>query len=446
MYGSVFRNVVFPAMELYSQTTIKKNLAFLNKSQWWTPEQLGELQNKKLRALVRHAYRNVPYYRRLFNENDIRPDDIKTINDIRKIPYLTKDLIRENLTDLLAQNISSSRYMKFHSSGSTGEPLNYYMDKEAYSQSWAQTFRCWGWGGYRLGDSYVKISLNPRTTITKKIQDRLMNCTYIHAFDINERTLKNQISKIKNSKAKIIRGYASSMYLSAKYLENVMNLDVTLDAIMTTGDMLFPHYRKLIESQFGCKVFDGYGCESTSIAFECEEHKHYHLCDENVIVEFLRKNELVSYGKLGEIVFTSLNNYVMPLLRYRTNDMGTPLAGTCQCNRGLSLMKSIEGRDTDIVVTPNGNLLIVHFFTWLFEYISGVSQFQVIQNSIDEISVKILKNDRFTDEDLNHIKKVIGNGVGDGVTINIEFVDFIPLTKSGKRRFVISKVPVERYL
>ena len=446
MYGTIFRNVIFPIMEFYKGTTIQKNLKFLNKSQWWKPEQLEELQNKKLRALIRHAYRNVPYYHRIFKENNLKPNDIKTKEDLVKLPLLTKSIIRKNLPDLLARNIPKSQFMECHSSGSTGEPLKYYISKSSYSWGWAQTFRCWRWANYRLGDPYVKISLNPRKNLMKKLQDRLMNCTYIYASDINENTINDFLNKIKKSKIKIIRGYASSMYVLAKYLENIENLDIELDAIMTTGDNLFPHYRKAIETQFNCKVFDGYGGESTPIAFECEEHQGYHLCDENVIVEFLRKDEYVSPGKLGEIVFTSLDNYAMPFIRYEINDIGVPSDEFCSCGRGLSVMKSIEGRDTDIVVTPDGRFLVVHFFTILFEYIEGVDQFQVIQDTVNKLKIKIVRNNKFRDNDLAYIKNEIKKHTGDGMSIKIEFVDSIPLTRSGKRRFVISKVPVEKYL
>ena len=446
MYGNVFRTVVFPIMELYNRTTIKKNLDFLNKSQWWKPEELVELQNKKLRALVMHAYRTVPYYHKIFKENNIRPDDIKTKNDLKKIPFLTKDLIRENLSDLLARNIPKSHYIKCHSSGSTGEPLKYYISKEAYSQGWAQTFRCWNWAGYNLGNPYVKISLNPRTTSIKKIQDKLMNCTFIYGLDINKTTIEDELNKIKKSKSKIIRGYASSMYVLAKYLEKIEHPDINLNAIMTTGDNLFSHYREAIESQFKCKVFDGYGGESTPIAFECEEHNHYHICDENVIVEFLRKNELASSGELGEIVFTNLDNFAMPFIRYMIKDLGVPLDEICSCGKGLSLMKSIEGRDTDIVVTPEKKFIFVQTFTVLFKSIDGLEQFQVIQEKIDKLEVNLIKNDRFRDENLDYIKNEIQTYVGNDMDININFIKSIPPTKSGKRRFVISKVNLEKYL
>lgn len=440
MHNAVFRSVIFPALERYSGTTIKQHLTELGKSEWWSKAQIEELQNKKLRALVRHAFDNVPYYHKIFTQRGITPDDIKTKNDLKKIPILTKDVIRKNLPDLLAKNIPKSKMIESHSSGSTGEPMKYYIDNRSYSADWAQTFRCWGWAGYRIGDPYVKISMNPRTTMVKKIQDITFNTRYLYAQNIHEKNIVKEIMSIEAFKPIIIRGYASYMYSISKMMEK-MGVEYAGATVATTGDMLYPHYRECIEQRFHCKIFDGYGGEGTPVAFECEEHDGYHLCDEDVVVEFLAEMECVSPGELGRIVFTNLENYAMPFIRYDIGDVGTYTDEACPCGRGLSVLKSIEGRDSDLIITPGGDIIIVHFFTWLFEFIEGVDQFQVIQERIDHLTVKIVKNPQFTDNDLIHIKKEIQKKVGLDVTIEINFENEIPLSgRSGKRRFVISKV------
>jgi phenylacetate-CoA ligase len=440
MYNTVFRSVIFPALERYSGTTIKQHLTELRRSEWWSKTQIEELQNKKLRALVRHAFDNVPYYHRIFTLQGITPDDIKTKNDLKKIPILTKDVIRKNLPDLLAKNIPKSKRIESHSSGSTGEPMKYFIDSRSYSADWAQTFRCWGWAGYQIGDPYVKISMNPRTTMVKKIQDITFNTHYLYAQNIHEKNIVKEITSIKTFKPIIIRGYASYMYSISKMMEK-MGVEYIGATVATTGDMLYPHYRECIEQRFHCKIFDGYGGEGTPVAFECEEHDGYHICDEDVVVEFLADKECVSPGELGRIVFTNLENYAMPFIRYDIGDVGTYTDEPCSCGRGLSILKSIEGRDSDLIITPGGDIIIVHFFTWLFEFIEGVDQFQVIQDRIDHLTVKIVKNLQFTNNDLIHIKKEIQKKVGLDVTIEINFENEIPLSgRSGKRRFVISKV------
>ncbi len=443
MYSSVFRTLVFPALELYSGTTIQTHLACLQKSQWWSRGQIEELQNKKLRNLIRHAYDNVPYYHRLFSQLNITPESIKTNEDLKKIPVLTKEDIRKNLPDLIARNARKSDMIESHSSGSTGEPLKYYIDKRSYSSGWAQTFRCWSWAGFQLGDPYVKISLNPRTSTIKKIQDRVLQTKYVYAMGITDTSIAQKIENIREFHPKIIRNYASHMYAMSKLMEK-NNIQYQGAAIATTGSMLFPHYRKVIEKQFNCKVFDAYGGENTAVSFECEEHNGYHISDEDVIVEFLKEGEHVVPDERGRIVFTNLDNFTMPIIRYDIKDIGTYTDESCPCGRGLSLMKSVEGRDSDIIMTPSGDFIVVEYFVILFEYMAGVDQFQVIQDKIDHLTLKIVKNPRFTDDELSHIRNEVQNRAGQDVRLTVEFVNDIPLAgREGKRRLVISKVPLK---
>lgn len=422
----------FRILEKLYGTDITSRLRFLNETQWWKAERLEELQNRRLRMMIKHAYENVPYYRRIFKERNLDPNDIKEKDDLRKLPILTKDDIRKNLTDLIARNVPKSKFIEAHSSGSTGEPLKYFLDKRAYSMGWAQTFRCWGWAGYRIGDKYVKISLNPRKGIKKRIQDALMRCTYIYSSGIREDNVEVYLKKMIGSK--IIRSYASSAYMLAKLGESK---DVPKpNAFATTGEILYDRWRKKIEEVFETMVLDGYGGESTPIAFQCPSGA-YHVCAESVILEVLRGDEPTD--GMGEVVITNLDNWAMPLIRYKLNDIVTPSNG-CDCGRDLPTLKSIEGRDTDIVITPNG-FLVVHFFTILFEYIEGVDAFQVVQEEMDRLTIKIVKNNKFKEKDKEYIKNKIREHAGD-INIEFEFLEKIP--SKNKRRFVISKVPIER--
>jgi len=429
-------------MEMASGTTIRKKLSELLVTQWWSREQLEALQQKKLRALIKHAYQNVPYYHTLFKNLKISPDDIKTTDDLKKIPVLTKKDIRINFLSLQAKNFSPSQRIESYSSGSTGEPLRYFIDKSAYSSRWAQTFRCWSWAGYHLGDPYVKLSSEARSTVYKKIQDRLFNSWNVNYPDIPEENFVQFAQKIKKIKPVIIRSYPTLLYTFSKRLRNI-NFVYDGAAVTTTGSILYPHYREAIEKQFNCKIFDAYGGEGTPVSFECEEHCGYHMADEDVIVEFLRGTEPAAPGEISRIVFTNLNNYSMPFIRYDIQDLGSYSEDQCSCGRGLSVMKSIHGRDADILVTPSGKFILAHFFGIIFRDIPGVEQFQVIQNKIDAVTIKIVKNFNFSEKNFAFITKEIQKQLGDDVDLHIDFVEEIPLSgRSGKRRYVISDIPL----
>ena len=150
-----FKSVIFPVMEHILTRNIQKYYHELIKSQWLPPEKITELQNKKLRSLIRHAYEKIPYYHREFKKRNIFPDDIRTINDLKKLPYLTKDIIRENFSDLFDRNLIGKNTRLNQTSGSTGEPMRYYLTLDGLSISWAAGYRGWNWGGYELGDKRV---------------------------------------------------------------------------------------------------------------------------------------------------------------------------------------------------------------------------------------------------------------------------------------------------
>jgi len=391
--------------------------------------------------MILHAYNNVPFYRRVFKQYNIQPEDIREKKDLLKLPVLTKDDIKKNISDMVAKNIPSSRIMSAYSSGSTGSPLRYYLDKQSYSAGWAQTFRCWSWAGFGIGDPYVKIGLEERNSIRKNLQDFVMNTQYIGFSNIQRTNIRDIVTKIRSFHPKIIRSNTDYIYPIAKMMEQE-DLYYSGATVTTTASILFPHYRNLVEKHFNCRIMDAYGGEGTPVSFQCEKREHYHIADEDVIVEFMKEGDYVDEEEQGKIVITNLNNFAMPLIHYDLNDVGQFLEGTCSCGRNLSLMKSIEGRDNDIVKTVTGEMIPVHFFSYLFRDIHGVVQFQVIQERIDRIVLKIVKNTQFSESDAVFITEKVRNKTGGQIAVDFQFVDDIPVSgKSGKRRYVISSVP-----
>ena len=443
IYPPVFRNIVFPLAEFREHTHVQQCLSFLEKTQWMKPDEIRALQDKKLKSLIHHAYRNVPYYHKVFNSLNLSPEDIRTRDDLKKLPCLTKDIIRKNAKDLVATNAADFFPMEAHSSGTTGEPLRFLITKSAYSIGWAQSFRCWGWGGFRLGDPYVKISPERRSGVVKRIQDGIMHTRFISALDLNEESISGKIREIAAFRPVLIRSYASPMFLMAKYAHE-RDLDGFVPKVITTtGEKLLPSYRSTIESAFRCKVLDAYGGESTPLAFECDHHEGYHLCEESAVVEILKNGSPANPGEMGEIAFTNLDNYAMPFIRYTLGDLGTFSEETCSCGRGLGLLESIEGRSSDIIITPERNVLVVNFFTDLFKNIPGVDQFQIVQENTDEVTIRIVKNQVFSEKACTQITDEIRKYAGENFKIRFEYPDSIGLTGSGKRRFIISKVPLD---
>ncbi len=440
IYPYIANRLVFPIGDRILGTHIMKFLNELEEKQWWTPEKIKIEQDDKLNKLIKHSYENVPYWRKLFNKLKLRPSDIKTKDDLWKLPVLSKDDIRKNLDSMLAENFPKKRFIEKHSSGSTGEPLKYYVDKEKYSLSLASMFRFWEWAGYEFGQKWVRVQLWPHSKLSEKVLDKLARCTYIGTYKFDDEAIEKAALLIKRRKPKIIRGYTSAIYLIAKFMKENNLEKFMAQAVITTSETIFPHYRSLIEEQFDCKVYDIYGGEGMVLCGQCEKG-NYHIDDNNVIVELLGDDgNNAQSDELGNIIVTDLNNFAMPFIRYKIQDLGKPSDGICSCGRGLSLMGSVEGRDSDIIRTLDGKYLMVQFFVVFFEYLEGVEQFQVIQRELDEIEIKIVKNDKFTKKDMENIEKAIKEGGGEGLKVYFSFVDDIPVERSGKRRFIISEL------
>jgi phenylacetate-CoA ligase len=206
--------------------------------------------------------------------------------------------------------------------------------------------------------------------------------------------------------------------------------------------------RKSIEKAFGCQVFDHYGSrEIGSIASECEEHSGYHIAAENVVVEFVKDDEHVSQGEDGVILLTGLRNYGMPFIRYQIGDVGSPSKETCNCGRGLPLMKSVKGRISQffVVCDENSGKTTPVDMSLLMEYImihlkSRPDSYRAIQERRDYIRVEIVQSKSYSPQDTNFLVEQLHKYLGASVKIEIKFVDVLPPLPSGKRSQFISKV------
>lgn len=442
LYEYLFENVVFPLGAAITGSPLPRYYADLQKSQWLSPAEIQAMQNTKLQRLIQHAYENVPYYRRVMDERGLKPEDITTPADLKKLPVLTKAIIRAQPDDLLAKGANKANLVLGASSGSTGHPLQYYADKPAVELRKAALRRFWNWSGYRLGSKWVRIQLWPRSRLSNKIQftTKLERCTYIGSYAFDEQKIIESIAIIRKAKPDYIRGYTVPIYLIARYMESHQMDPIPMKAVIGHSETLYPHYREAIEKMFACKVFDTYGGEGMMVAGQCD-HGSYHLNDENVITELIRSDGIPAKpGEYGDFVLTDLNNYAMPFIRYNIEDVGMPREGFCSCGRGLSLIQSLVGRETDILKTPDGRFVTMHMFCWVFEYEPSVDQFQVVQEKPDELLLRLVVNAGYNQEIEKRILDVFKDAVGPEVKIVVKYEDDIPVAASGKRRFVVSSI------
>lgn len=449
--GQVYRTIPLSIRygKVYTEYT-----KLLEESQWWSKEKLQEYQWRKLEKLLAHAYKNVPYYRRIFNERGLKLRNIQNFDDFKQIPFLTKEIVRNNLESLIAKNYPKSRALFMTTSGSTATPLGFYYEKcVARSKELAFIVAQWSRVGYRVGDRLAVLMGNVIKGVGSRkfweyepIKNRLILSPY-HMMDKNMRLY---VEKIRKYKPKFFHGYPSALVPLANFMKkNKIPPFPSIKAILSASESIYPWQIKLFEEIFQCKVSFWYGLrELVTLAGTCEYSHYYHVYPEYSYVELIdeKGNPVTQEGAMGEVVGTTFDNDIMPFIRYKTQDLAVHTEQKCKCGRNYPLWKRIEGRLQDFIYTKSNELVslrpgISGFLgvDWL-----QVKQVQFVQEKKGELIIRILRYPQFSKEEVE--KYVLGlfetkfKGVCD---IRVTFVDEVIRTKSGKCPYLIQKLPIQ---
>ncbi len=425
----------------------------LMASQYLAPAQVRELQEKKLRRLITHAYHHVAYYREKLDAIRLHPSDVRGLDDLSKLPLLSKHDVRENLHfDLLSDNHEKRKILRIKTSGSTGEPFVCYADQHQLEIRWAATQRSMEWTGYRFGDRCARlwhqtIGMSWAQRVRERIDAWFNRRLFIPAFEMSDDNIARFVTKLRNWRPVLLDGYAESFNFLAHYIENHGLTSFHPKAVMSSAQVLPEQSRAIIEKALGCGVFDKYGSrEFSGIAYECEQHEGHHVVAESYIVEILKDGAPAKPGEWGEVVITDLNNFCAPLIRYRVGDLAVAMddALACGCGRGLPRIGRIEGRVQAIIVGSNGSYVPGTFFAHLFkDYDHVIRQYQVVQEQLGSIRLRIIKALRFDDAVFQEVLALLRNYLGDDMQIDVEFVDQIEMVHTGKHQGSISRLPLD---
>jgi len=296
------------------------------------------------------------------------------------------------------------------------------------------------WAGYKIGQRHLQTGMTLNRSLDRKIKDFLLRCDYISAYNLCDENLEIMLDRLLRKNIKNLWGYPGSIYYLAKRAEQ-SKLNISLNSIVTWGDVLYSGYREIIEKVFSVQVFDTYGCaEGIQIAAQCGSGSHYHIHELDTIVELLDEEGYpVGKGETGNVVVTRLFPGPMPLIRYAIGDKATwSSEETCECGRKLKLLERIDGRSADEIITPSGNRLILHFFTGILEFFKEIESFQVIQESMSLITLNIVSTSKESLPASRIISALKDKGADMEIKINV--VENIPIEQTGKRKFIINKL------
>lgn len=387
---------------------------------------------------MNEASHYVPYYSRLFKNLGVDVSSIKSIGDLPSLPILNKKLIRNNF-----YNLQSIKYLNLRvpwfTGGSTGEPLRFFHDKLGLLYKNANTARFFGWAGYFKSKRIAYLHGLPTDFGSKGFSietSKLRKSSTLHfsLFGADKKTVQEYIHAIKRFNPDGLRGNASFLCRFAS--EFYPNL--TPSFIISGSEILLPHERRIIEEKFGCSVWDIYGSREFSlIASECSEHSGYHIAAENLVVEIVDNNgQPVPPGAVGRILITDLTNYSFPFIRYEIGDLGALSADFCSCGRGLPLIKKIDGRTGDKLLTNNGQFISAYGWGLLFKEFD-IKQFQIVQKNSAALKILIDPGNRFNKSDSLLILKKL-RIIFPGLQIELEYGNTFHSAQSGKKKIIVS--------
>jgi phenylacetate-CoA ligase len=446
-HAKLIRTIIGPLWARWEGSSYLEHYRQLLRTQYDDPETIRDRQWATLKAVLRHAYDTVPFYRQRFDESAIHPDEVRDFDDYQRVPVLTKADIRGHGPALLSDRFSPKALHTKRTSGSTGVALEIRIDEAGMQFKRACTLRSDEWSGWHFGEPIALIWGDPDHLKNSGWRGRLRNAMLervrgLDTLKMDQDALERFAADLRRKPPSLIMGHAHSVYLFAEYVRSAGIRDIRPRGILTTAMVLHDWQRRAIDEVFACPVTNRYGCEEVSlIACECERHDGLHVNADGVYVELLGESGPVAPGEPGSLIITDLSNRAMPLLRYQIGDVAVWANRRCPCGRGLPLLERLDGREADYVTTRSGKMisgisLTDHFGT----QVPGIAQLQIIQETVDHFRFRIVRGPDFGPASTTRLRDVVVERFGEDVGFDCEYVDRIPQEPSGKYRFCISRV------
>lgn len=446
-YGALLQRVVVPAYSLLKgRKGLTSYLPEYERQQWLPPRELRAMQLMKLNALLAHAWTTVPFLRAHWEAAGVRQQPLSDLSELAAYPILTKEHLKRHHVDCISRPWVG-RTLSKTTGGSTGTPMRIDYTPESYARRNAVMWRGYGWAGACLGARSVylwgmEIGGSRSSDLRQWLYHRAFNRVMLNSFLMTRENLPDYAQRLAAARPEVVVGYVTPLLTLAKWALAHGQRLYRPRSVLTAAEALFPPQRALLEEAFGCSIYNTYGCRETMlIASQCD-HGGLHWNADHLVVETVGSGGAQVGGVPGEVLLTDLHNYGMPLVRYANGDVAVASAASCSCGRSLPLLERVEGRTLDAIRTADGRVVPGEFFPYLLKDFAEIREYQVIQESLSELKVVLVLEERgaVRDELRQALEAGIRRAVGEQMAVTFEVVEQIPRTPSGKLRMTVSRV------
>ena len=432
---SFILNVAFPLADKLMGTCAMKWYRQICKMNTWSKDEITLWQNGQLQAFVQHAYNHTVYYRRMFDELGLKPEDIRCADDLKLLPIINKDIVRNHFEEIVPDNLKQFKYRESRTGGTTGEPMLYYCDENTWGYVTAAKIYYWTKTNFNYGDAFVALGssslFGKKSSLPRRIYDKMRNEIPMNCVNVTDEICMKYVDTIKKKNVRFLYGYAAAIYVFAKFVSD-NNIDLhQIEQVFTTSENLPDHYRDFISKTFDCNVMDCYGSKDAGIT-AYEQGYHHYCVGYNAIAEIINPTS----ENAGTLLTTNFVNYSFPLIRYQFGDE-VALSNTSENYNGQVITK-VEGRTSDVLRLENGHHLTATGMAMIMQNFD-IKAFGIDKIGVNHVELKIeIDGKKYNLEQERKIRDTVSGYVGSDCVLDIVYVDHFEPLKNGKRRYFMN--------